>query len=107
MYSNFAQPFADFQDCVSFKPNSTDIIVQGLQCTGSHGISVGSLGQYQGETDIIQNIYVYNISMTNAGDMARIKIWPGVAPGVTGRYDFIQTPISYLRVTKISKLRRR
>ncbi|KAH9212003.1 polygalacturonase [Leptodontidium sp. 2 PMI_412] len=71
-------------DCVSFKPNSTDIIVQGLQCTGSHGISVGSLGQYQGEIDIIENIYVYNISMTNAGDMARIKIWPGVAPGVTG-----------------------
>ncbi|PQE07854.1 Exopolygalacturonase A protein [Rutstroemia sp. NJR-2017a WRK4] len=71
-------------DCVSFKPNSTDIIVQNLQCTGSHGISVGSLGQYQGEVDIAENIYIYNISMTNATDGARIKIWPGVAPGTTG-----------------------
>ena len=45
-------------DCVSFKPNSTDIIVQNLICNGSHGISVGSLGQYIGEVDIVENIYV-------------------------------------------------
>ncbi|KAH8661997.1 polygalacturonase [Xylariales sp. PMI_506] len=65
-------------DCVSFKPNSTNIVVQGLQCNGSHGISVGSLGQYVGEVDIVENVYVYNNSMTNAGDGARIKVWPGV-----------------------------
>lgn len=70
-------------DCVSFKPNSTDIIVQGLQCSGSHGISVGSLGQYVGEIDIVENIYVYNISMSNATDGARLKVWPGIPPGVT------------------------
>ena len=64
-------------DCVSFKPNSSQIIVQNLQCNGSHGISVGSLGQYAGETDIVQDIYVYNISMSNATDGARIKVWPG------------------------------
>ncbi len=39
-------------DCVSFKPNSTNIVVQNLVCIGSHGISVGSLGQYLGKTDI-------------------------------------------------------
>lgn len=53
-------------DCVSFKPNSTDILVQNLHCNGSHGISVGSLGQYKGEVDIVKNIFVYNISMFNA-----------------------------------------
>ena len=37
------------EDCVSFKPNSTNILVQNLVCIGSHGISVGSLGQYVGE----------------------------------------------------------
>lgn len=31
-------------DCVSFKPNSTNMLVQNLVCNGSHGISVGSLG---------------------------------------------------------------
>ncbi|KAL5363878.1 putative exopolygalacturonase X [Aspergillus floccosus] len=65
-------------DCVSFKPNSTDILVQNMYCNGSHGISVGSLGQYKGEIDIVKNILVYNISMYNASDMARIKVWPGV-----------------------------
>lgn len=53
-------------DCVSFKPNSTNILVQNLHCNGSHGISVGSLGQYKGEVDIVQNVLIYNISMFNA-----------------------------------------
>lgn len=65
-------------DCVSFKPNSTNILVQNLWCNGSHGISVGSLGQYKEEVDIVENILVYNISMNNAENGARIKVWPGV-----------------------------
>ncbi|KAH9888717.1 glycoside hydrolase family 28 protein [Xylariomycetidae sp. FL2044] len=65
-------------DCVSFKPNSTNVVVQGLVCNGSHGISVGSLGQYVDQYDIVENVYVYNNSMANASDAARIKVWPGV-----------------------------
>lgn len=65
-------------DCVSFKPNATNVVVQGLSCNGSHGISVGSLGQYLYEFDIVENVYVYNISMSNASDGARIKVWPGI-----------------------------
>lgn len=64
-------------DCVSFKPNSTNIIVQGLVCNSSHGISVGSLGQYPGTWDIVENLYIFNISMSNATDGARLKVWPG------------------------------
>ncbi|KAJ6047249.1 uncharacterized protein N7446_012083 [Penicillium canescens] len=70
-------------DCVSFKPNSTEILVQNLHCNGSHGISVGSLGQYEGEIDIVQNVLVYNISMFNASDGARIKVWPGTASALS------------------------
>lgn len=62
-------------DCVSFKPNSTDILVQNLHCNGSHGISVGSLGQYVGEVDIVKNILVYNISMYNAS-VCRFRPFP-------------------------------
>lgn len=105
-------------DCVSFKPNSTNVIVQAscffshfshshsvstckaiqmgailfsfstpantrhfvknLVCNGSHGVSVGSLGQYVDEYDIVENVTVYNISMSNASDGARIKVWPGI-----------------------------
>ena len=64
-------------DCVSFKPNSTNIIVQGLVCNSSHGISVGSLGQYPGVFDIVENLYIYNISMSNATDDMRLKVWFG------------------------------
>jgi galacturan 1,4-alpha-galacturonidase len=71
-------------DCVSFKPNSTEILVQNLHCNGSHGISVGSLGQYKGETDIVENIYVANINMANASDGARIKVWPGAPAALSG-----------------------
>ncbi|PSN65120.1 pectin lyase-like protein [Corynespora cassiicola Philippines] len=71
-------------DCVSFKPNSTNIIVQNLVCNGSHGISVGSLGQYPGEVDIVKNLYIYNISMSNASDGARIKVWPGASAALSG-----------------------
>ncbi|KAF2223361.1 polygalacturonase [Elsinoe ampelina] len=72
-------------DCISFKPNSTQIIIQNLKCNGSHGISVGSLGQYLGQTDIVQDVYVYNTTMSNASDGARIKVWPGAAPGSDGK----------------------
>jgi len=64
-------------DCVSFKPNSTNMVVTNMQCNGSHGISVGSLGQYAGETDIVANVYVHNISMANAQNGARIKVFGG------------------------------
>ncbi|GFG12907.1 probable exopolygalacturonase X [Aspergillus lentulus] len=64
-------------DCVSFKPNKLIISGKNLYCNGSHGISVGSLGQYVGQVDIVENILVYNTSLNNASDGARIKIWPG------------------------------
>ncbi|CAG8971163.1 hypothetical protein HYALB_00010138, partial [Hymenoscyphus albidus] len=71
-------------DCVSFKPNSTDIIVQHMYCVGSHGMSVGSLGQYKGAFDIVEDIYVFNVSMYNASNAARIKVWPNVASVKSG-----------------------
>ncbi|KAK8174518.1 pectin lyase fold/virulence factor [Phyllosticta citribraziliensis] len=71
-------------DCVAFKPNSTGVVVQGLVCNGSHGVSVGSLGQYVGEVDLVEDVYVYNISMSNASDGARIKVWPGSPSALSG-----------------------
>ena len=64
-------------DCVSFKPNSTNVIVQGLQCNNSHGISVGSLGNYPYQYDIIENLYIYNNTLSNSTTAARLKVWPG------------------------------
>ncbi|KAH6613003.1 polygalacturonase [Boeremia exigua] len=68
-------------DCVSFKPNTTEMTVQNLDCTGSHGISVGSFGQYQNEIDIVENLLIHNVTLRNGSDAARIKVWPGVPAG--------------------------
>ncbi|KZV86154.1 pectin lyase-like protein [Exidia glandulosa HHB12029] len=64
-------------DCVSFKPNVTNILVRNLTCSGSHGISVGSLGQYPQFFDIAENIVVRDVSISNAQNGARIKVWAG------------------------------
>ncbi|CAG5157134.1 uncharacterized protein ALTATR162_LOCUS4926 [Alternaria atra] len=66
-------------DCVSFKPNTTNALVENLYCQGSHGISVGSLGQYAGVQDIVANVLVKNVTMVNAENGARIKAFGGSA----------------------------
>ena len=38
-------------DCVSFKPNANSVTVTNITCTGSHGLSVGSLAK--GSNDIV------------------------------------------------------
>ncbi|KAF7294697.1 Protein kinase domain-containing protein [Mycena indigotica] len=68
-------------DCVSFKPNSTNILVSNLNCNGSHGISVGSLGQFAGMFDIVENVTAINVKMSNAQNGARIKCWAGAGVG--------------------------
>lgn len=71
-----------------------------MWCNGSHGISVGSLGQYVGAYDIVENIYVFNTSLHNATastssprlttianrmkDGARIKVWPNSPTALSG-----------------------
>ena len=74
-------PFKDHSrstvDAPAFKPNSTNILVQNMWCNGSHGISVGSLGQYATEMDIVANVSVKNVTMLNAQNGARIKVFGG------------------------------
>lgn len=45
---------------------------------------MGSLGQYKGETDIVSDLLIHNISMKDASDGARIKVWPGVPSAMSG-----------------------
>ncbi|KAG0708632.1 glycoside hydrolase family 28 protein [Suillus ampliporus] len=77
-------------DCVSLKPNSTNIVASNLYCNGSHGISVGSLGQYAGVYDIVENFTSTNVQMHNAENGARIKAFagPGVGSGIVKNVSF-------------------
>lgn len=52
-------------DCFSPKPNTTNIFVQNLWCNNTHGVSMGSIGQYSGVEDIIENAYIENVTLLN------------------------------------------
>lgn len=52
-------------DCFSPKPNTSNIFVQNLFCNNSHGVSMGSIGQYSGEYDFIENAYIENVTLLN------------------------------------------
>ncbi|KZV85190.1 pectin lyase-like protein [Exidia glandulosa HHB12029] len=69
-------------DCVSFKPNATNIYVDSIFCNGTHGVSVGSLGEYDGPlTDVVENVYVNNVHIQNSENGPRIKTWGGAGRG--------------------------
>ncbi|KAF8909983.1 pectin lyase fold/virulence factor [Mucidula mucida] len=68
-------------DCVSFKPNATNIYVSDIWCNGTHGVSVGSLGEYDGVKDVVSNIYVNNVTIQNSENGPRIKTWAGANRG--------------------------
>ncbi|KAI9927295.1 hypothetical protein MW887_003682 [Aspergillus wentii] len=64
-------------DCFSPKPNTTNIFVQNLWCNNTHGVSMGSIGQYSGVMDIIENAWIENVTLLNGQNGARLKAWAG------------------------------
>ncbi|CAH0047794.1 unnamed protein product [Clonostachys solani] len=69
-------------DCFSPKPNSSNLYVNTMYCNGTHGQSMGSLGQYHGEISNVHDVHIENVWMMN-GDYsgARIKVWAGKEVG--------------------------
>jgi galacturan 1,4-alpha-galacturonidase len=68
-------------DCFSPKPNSTNMLVENTLCDGSHGVSMGSIGQYPGVMDYISNVIVRNVTLINGQNGARLKAWAGKDKG--------------------------
>lgn len=52
-------------DCFAPKPNTTHMFVQNLWCNNTHGVSMGSIGQYPGVKDIIEHGYIENVTLLN------------------------------------------
>jgi galacturan 1,4-alpha-galacturonidase len=53
--------------------------------SGTHGQSMGSIGQYSGEKSFIQDVVIENVWMLNGQHGARLKTWAGEGVG----YGFI------------------
>ncbi|OJJ53329.1 hypothetical protein ASPSYDRAFT_525516 [Aspergillus sydowii CBS 593.65] len=68
-------------DCFSPKPNTSNIFVQNLWCNNTHGVSMGSIGQYPGVLDIIEHAYIENVTLLNGENGARLKAWAGEGVG--------------------------
>ncbi|KAF7714539.1 Galacturan 1,4-alpha-galacturonidase [Penicillium ucsense] len=68
-------------DCFSPKPNTSNIFVQNLWCNNTHGVSMGSIGQYAGVKDIIEHAYIENVTLLNGQNGARLKAWAGETAG--------------------------
>lgn len=64
--------------CATFSNYGSSLILTCL--AGTHGQSMGSIGQYPGEEDIIENVLIENAWMLNGQFGGRLKTWAG--PGV-------------------------
>ncbi|KAH8887132.1 pectin lyase-like protein [Thozetella sp. PMI_491] len=64
-------------DCFSPKTNASDLYVNTMYCNGTHGQSMGSIGQYAGEKSIIEDVHIENVWMLNGQHGARLKSWAG------------------------------
>ncbi|KAK4688418.1 hypothetical protein P7C73_g1690, partial [Tremellales sp. Uapishka_1] len=63
-------------DCVALKPNSTSITLRNITCFGGTGIAFGSIGQYEGVVDVIEDVL-----------MEDMKLYPSnQSPGYQGVY---------------------
>lgn len=64
-------------DCFSPKSNGTNLHVNYMYCNGTHGQSMGSVGQYSGEKSFIQDDIIENVWLLNGDYGACIKTWAG------------------------------
>ncbi|KAJ6597518.1 pectin lyase fold/virulence factor [Mycena vulgaris] len=76
-------------DCLAIKGNSTNVVARNITCRGGNGIAFGSLGQYANLTDIVENVFMENLTMTrinasvqpNMQNGVYFKSWDGTING--------------------------
>ena len=66
-------------DCISIGAGSSNISISGVYCSPGHGISIGSLGKYPKEKDVV-GVRVRNCTISRALNGVRIKTWAGSRP---------------------------
>ena len=62
-------------------PDSTNILVEDASFYRSTGIAFGSIGQFAGQHEVIEDIVVRNIAAYDNKYFAYVKTWTGVVQG--------------------------
>ncbi|KAJ5741008.1 pectin lyase-like protein [Penicillium malachiteum] len=68
-------------DSISVKANSTDILIENCTFRDGLGISIGSIGQYNGVYETVQRVIARNITLDNTDHAAYFKTWTGEQVG--------------------------
>jgi polygalacturonase len=68
-------------DDISAKANATNILIQDSTFNGGLGISIGSIGQYLGVFERIENVTAERINFFNTRYTGYVKTWTGVQQG--------------------------
>jgi hypothetical protein len=68
-------------DSISMKANSTNILIRDSQFYRGLGISFGSIGQYKGVYETIENVVARNITCYETTHASYIKTWTGQQVG--------------------------
>ncbi|KAF2720934.1 glycoside hydrolase family 28 protein [Polychaeton citri CBS 116435] len=68
-------------DSITLKQNSTNIYIGNSTFYHGESIAIGSIGQYPGQIEIIENVTAENIIVHKSEFAARIKTWTGLNKG--------------------------
>ncbi|KAJ1300381.1 hypothetical protein OPQ81_005200 [Rhizoctonia solani] len=68
-------------DSIALKANSTNILMENMVFRRGQGIAMGSIGQYNGVYEYIENVIARNITCIGTRYAARIKTWTGIQQG--------------------------
>ncbi|KAI9262290.1 pectin lyase fold/virulence factor [Phascolomyces articulosus] len=71
-------------DCIAVNGGAHNLTVTGLDCTGSHGFSVGSLGKKSDEVDEVSDLKFISNVCNDCQNGVRIKTWSGGQGSVKG-----------------------
>jgi galacturan 1,4-alpha-galacturonidase len=68
-------------DSIAMKANSTNILIEDCRFHTGLGVAIGSIGQYDGVFEYIENVTARNIEVHDMRYGAYVKTWTGVASG--------------------------
>jgi galacturan 1,4-alpha-galacturonidase len=68
-------------DAIALKANSTNILIEDCVFRRGQGLALGSIGQYPGVYETIENVVARNLTLIGTKYAGYVKTWTGVQKG--------------------------